>query len=60
MTPLDLLRAAITASGLSTTQYAKVVLIRDGRTLRRWLSGESPIPRSVIDYLETQAGDDPV
>lgn len=55
MTPLDLLRAAITASGLSTSIYARKVLIRDPRTVRRWLSGESPIPQSVIDYLSNLA-----
>ena len=49
---LELLRAAITASGLSTSIYARTVLIRDPRTLRRWLSGESPIPQSVMDFLQ--------
>lgn len=46
------LRAAITASGLSATLYARQVLIRDSRTVRRWLAGDSPIPQSVIQFLE--------
>jgi hypothetical protein len=45
------LRAAITASGLSASIYARTVLIRDPRTCRRWLAGDSPIPQSVIDFL---------
>lgn len=48
---LTRLRQAITASGLSAVLYAKQVLIRDPRTCRRWLSGESPIPQSVIEFL---------
>lgn len=51
MSPVDLLRAAIEASGLSARQYAVTVLLRDERTVRRWLSGESPIPESVIRFL---------
>jgi hypothetical protein len=45
------LRAAITASGLSVSLYARTVVIRDPRTVRRWLAGDSPIPQSVIDFL---------
>ena len=43
--PLELLRAAIDASGLSDRQFAKQRLLRDERTLRRWLAGDSPIGR---------------
>lgn len=46
------LRAAIVASGLSVSAYARQVLIRDPRTVRRWLAGDSPIPQSVRDFLE--------
>lgn len=52
---LTRLRAAIAASGLSAVIYARTVLIRDPRTVRRWLAGDSPIPESVIQYLERHA-----
>ena len=45
------LRAAIDRSGLSASAYARSVLIRDPRTVRRWLSGTSPIPDAVREYL---------
>jgi hypothetical protein len=54
---MALLRAAIDRTGLSASKYARVVLIRDPRTLRRWLSGESPIPQAVLDLITRQAGD---
>ena len=50
-----LLRAAIAASGLSARRYATEVLTRDERTVRRWLSGQSPIPQAVLRYLQGQA-----
>ena len=46
------LREAIRASGLSITEYARHVLVRDGRTLRRWLAGDRQIPRAVLDLCE--------
>ena len=49
---LDLLRQAMQASGLSSTQYALTVLVRDPRTVRRWLAGQSPMPQSVRDFLK--------
>jgi ABC-type phosphate transport system auxiliary subunit len=55
MTPADLLRAAIEASGLSARRFAVEVLKRDERTVRRWLAGDSPIPKAVMDYL-TRSG----
>lgn len=48
------LRAAITASGLSVSVYARHVLIRDARTVRRWLAGDSPIPIAVHAFLERE------
>lgn len=56
-TPEDMrrLRAAIEASGLSATQYARQILIRNPRTVRRWLAGDSPIPEAVRDFLHEQA-----
>ena len=51
MSDAELLRAAIAASGLSVRKFA-VVLVRDPRTLFRWLSGESPLPRAVRERCE--------
>ena len=45
------LRAAIDRSGLSASAYARTVLIRDPRTVRRWMAGDSPIPDAVREYL---------
>lgn len=47
----DLLSQRIDESGLTGQKFAELVLTRDGRTLRRWLSGESPIPNHVRDFL---------
>ena len=52
----DLLRAAIEASGLSARRFAVEVLLRDERTIRRWLqppdqSGARPLPRTVRTFL---------
>lgn len=47
----DRLARAITASGLSARQYATMVLLRDERTVRRWLAGDSPIPEPVLAFL---------
>jgi hypothetical protein len=46
-----LLRDAIAASGLSARQYAVTVLLRDERTIRRWLAMEVPIPEPVLAFL---------
>ncbi len=40
MTDADLLREAITASGLSARRFAVAILWRDERTVRRWLAGD--------------------
>jgi hypothetical protein len=48
-----LLRSRIEASGLSATRFAREVLLREDRTVRRWLSGESPIPNIVAAWLES-------
>ena len=49
-----LLRTAIKASGLSARRYAVEVLVRDERTIRRWLAGKSPIPQAVLNHLTQQ------
>lgn len=46
-----LLQDAIEASGLSDRRFATEVLIRDERTVRRWLKGDSPIPAVVAEFL---------
>ena len=46
------LRAAIAQTGLSNSAYAREVLVRDPRSLRRWLAGDAPIPRQVLKLLE--------
>lgn len=38
------LLAQIEASGLTHGEFARTVLGRDERTLRRWIAGASPIP----------------
>ncbi len=50
MTPAELLRAAITASGLSVRKFAVSILWRNERTARRWLKGDE-IPMVVQDGL---------
>lgn len=51
MTDRDLLARVIAASGLSARQWALTVALRDERTIRRWLAGDSPIPQPVTAYL---------
>jgi len=46
-----LLRSRIDESGLSARQFAIRVMIREPRTIQRWLAGDSPIPRQVIRWL---------
>jgi hypothetical protein len=54
MSDVELLRERIAASGLSARKFARDVLLRDERTVRRWLAGESPIPEPVIAFLRGQ------
>ena len=46
------LRAARYALGLSTGGLAKMIETRDAVTVRRWESGETPIPVTVTQLLE--------
>ena len=52
MTDIQLLEAAIAKSGLSDRQYASKVLTRNERTIRRWLAGDTPIPKTVVTFLQ--------
>lgn len=47
-----LLEECIKKSGLSARQFAIQILIRDERTIRRWLAGDSPIPEAVVSFLK--------
>jgi hypothetical protein len=58
MSDADLLRTAIERSGLSARAFAVRVLIRDERTVRRWLAGDSPIPAVVVQRLREMAESD--
>jgi hypothetical protein len=46
-----MLRTAISQSGMSARRFAMEVLIRDERTVRRWLKAEQPIPKPVMVFL---------
>ena len=49
-TPLARLSALLTESGLSQQAFARLVLGRDARSLRRYLGGE-PIPETLAAWL---------
>lgn len=50
---IALLEQRISESGLSARRFAVEVTLRDERTIRRWLSGDSPIPQIVFDWLKS-------
>jgi hypothetical protein len=54
MTDSELIQSAIATSGLSARKYAEMVLLRDERTVRRWVAGKSPIPKVVREMLLAQ------
>lgn len=47
----ELLARRIEESGLAARRFARDVLRRDERTIRRWLALDSPIPQEVQDFL---------
>lgn len=49
-----LLLSLITESGLSLRRFAETVMVRDERTVRRWMAG-APIPRVAVRQLRTLA-----
>lgn len=49
---VELLRRRIKESGMKTGRFAVEILIRQPRTVRRWVADDSPIPRIVLEYLE--------
>lgn len=52
MTHPELLAAHIARSGLSITVYAREVVLRERRTVQRWLDGSHPIPIAVRSFLD--------
>ena len=52
MDDAEKLRRAIEVSGLSARRFAREILIRDERTVRRWLAGDSPLPEAVRGKLD--------
>lgn len=48
---IALLERRIKESGLETGPFARDVLIREPRTVRRWLDSSSPIPKRVLEWL---------
>ena len=48
-----LLERRISESKLSVRRFARAVLLREERTIYRWLAGDSPIPERVVAWLET-------
>ena len=50
---VEALKAAIQRSGLSNAEFARTILLRDGRTIRRWLSGKQNIPDVVLTRLDS-------
>lgn len=56
---LKSLRRAIYRSGLSARMFAKIIIDRDERTVRRWLAGDIPVPPRMAERLrELAAADD--
>ncbi len=55
-TSADLLRRAVEASGMSARRFATEVMIRDERTIRRWLAGEY-MPDAPRQWLERWEAD---
>ena len=48
----ELISAAIEATGLSVRRFAREVLVREPRTVWRWLAGENPLPTAVREKAE--------
>lgn len=53
MTDVELLNAAIDATGLSVSAFARDVLVRDPRSVRRWRAGQK-LPAEVRAFLLRQ------
>lgn len=47
----QLLEVRIVESGLSARRFALEVLLRDDRTIRRWIARDAPVPLIVAEWL---------
>ena len=50
----DTLRELRSAHAEGLRAFDQNVLRRDSRTVRRWVQGQSPIPKAVLEYLYSQ------
>lgn len=50
--PRELLRTLRSGYPKGPEAFDRLVMRRDPRTVRRWVSGSSPIPKPVLAYLE--------
>lgn len=58
LTPLELLAAARAASGLPLERFARELMVRDARTVERWMAG-GVIPEVALEKLQAiVAGED--
>lgn len=48
----ELLSRAIAGSGKSVRRFAREELVREPRTVWRWLAGENPVPAMVREHLQ--------
>lgn len=48
----QLLELRIEESGLSARRFALEVLLRDDRTIRRWIARDVGVPQIVAEWLE--------
>jgi hypothetical protein len=51
MTPTEFIRSCESLYGPGWQSKLARVLVRDIRTIRRWKSGESPVPKVVEEWL---------
>lgn len=51
MTDAELTRACLTRFGGSASAFAREIVVRDPRQVRRWLAGTSELPKAVRDFL---------
>lgn len=48
----QLLRQRVRESGLTQARFAREVLIRSPRSVKRWAAGETALPEDVRTFLE--------
>jgi hypothetical protein len=55
----ELLSRAIAGSGKSVRRFAREELVREPRTVWRWLAGENPVPAMVREHLQAYVVEHP-